>query len=504
MTVWCFGLVIQAAESAPLESLKGFHLVAKNDFSQPGLSPWVVQGRKFLRPYDHRISARQVGHRDPARHIIFDENKVIMRLEGFNPKAKYKLKTSYLSNGKGRRRRILSFAADGKVLQDNLKLPLARIIHKIVDLPPSTYLDGTVELVWSKIAGEDVMVSGVEVWSNERTLLHGLSMNVKGDFDGHLEGEVFDAIGNPVAGAAIRVSLNGQKNELTAKANGQGNFRLNIPNQWRRYNKKELHIVAVKGVSKMEDDVSLLEIFPPAPRLTPQPLRIAEISEQRLSLNGTWRFHSNPPEDFAASATEPGDGWSDIEVPGEWVMQGFDVPDNSWAGYRRTITVPDDWKGKSIKLKCDAVYSEGRVYINGKLVGKTGQGGFTPSELDVTDYIRPGAENTIALAVTNDTINEKLSFMSKYAQHALGGITRKIYLFALPKLNISRFHIETHFDKDFNNAILRVFFSITNESDRPFRKIALNGSITCITAANKTPIWPCLRLFAASALWTIY
>jgi beta-galactosidase len=507
MAVWCLATVIQAAESAPLESLEGLHLVAKNDFSQPGRSPWVVQGRKFLHPYLHyRIPAKKVGHRDPARHVIFDKNKVIMRLDGFNPKAKYKLKITYLSDGKGRNRRILSFAADGKVLQDNLALPLARIIHKIVDLPPSTYIDSTVELVWSKIAGEDVMVSGVEVWSNEKTLLHGLSMNVKGDFDGHLEGEVFDAIGNPVAGAEVRVSLDGHKNELPAyagpapargeterlsmsprlaeitnsymlelilKSDGEGKFRLNIPGQWRRYNKKELHIVAVKAESKIEDDVSLFEIFLPMPRLTPQPLRIAEIAEQRLSLNGTWRFHTNPPDGFAESTTESGEGWSDIQVPGEWVMQGFDVPDNSWAGYRRTITVPDDWKGKSIKLKCDAVYSQGRVYINGNLIGETEQGGFTPTELDVTDHIRPGAENTIALAITNDTINEKLSFMSKYAQHALGGITRKIYLFALPKLNISRFHVETHFDKDFNNAILRVFFSITNESDHPFRKIAL-------------------------------
>ena len=57
-----------------------------------------------------------------------------------------------------------------------------------------------------------------------------------------------------------------------------------------------------------------------------------------------------------------------------------------------------------------------------------------------------------------------LSSMINYAQHDLGGITRKIYLFAVPEVNLYRFHAETRFDSKFQDATLHLTLGVTNQS----------------------------------------
>ena len=121
------------------------------------------------------------------------------------------------------------------------------------------------------------------------------------------------------------------------------------------------------------------EIF--IPRLSPLP---DNMERQQVSLNGQWLFHASPEKDFWRK--ERISGWETIEVPGEWVMQGFNVEKGKAAGYYRTFTVPESWKGKRVKLRCNGIYSDSRVYINGQEAGSH-LGGFTAFELDVTALV---------------------------------------------------------------------------------------------------------------------
>lgn len=194
------------------------------------------------------------------------------------------------------------------------------------------------------------------------------------------------------------------------------------------------------------------------PRLSPLPVGL---QGQKISLNGEWHFHPSPEAGF--NGMEKVGNWKTIQVPGEWVMQGFEVKKGEAAGYVREFTLPESWKGQRVKLRCNAVYSDCKVFVNGRKAGSH-LGGFTAFELDVTDLVVYGGTNRVALSVASESIADATSNASNYAVHPLGGITRDIYLFALPEVNLSMFHVSTSFDSTYTDAILKTEVAVSNES----------------------------------------
>ena len=208
------------------------------------------------------------------------------------------------------------------------------------------------------------------------------------------------------------------------------------------------------------------------PLYVPVPAAVHGVYRPVQSLNGTWQF----------SEQAQGDRWHAIQVPGEWAMQGFRVDSAGTARYRRTFDVPADWAGQRVFLRFDAVHSQCAIYVNGRRAGAH-SGGMTPYDLDVTALLRPGT-NSVALDVQSETEADMLGSMTQYATHQLGGITRKVTLFAVPGVYLSDLRVETDLDSAYHNARLRLTVAVTNATDTIARGIGLRATLDRHTASG--------------------
>ncbi len=221
----------------------------------------------------------------------------------------------------------------------------------------------------------------------------------------------------------------------------------------------------------------------PIPAYTPKPVQTHGVVTPLLNLNGHWNFCAAPSKSFWESLNPKNLSWSSIRVPGEWLMQGFTVEKNSRAAYWRKFDIPSDWKGNRIILKCDGLYSDARVYVNGKLAGGH-EGGFTPAELDITDLCKPGKPNDLLIGIVSESLADTLASATQYAAHQLGGITRKVEVFAVPALHVSEMNISTELDDQFVNADLKIDLSIIRASENSTRGLSLDVVLTPIAFQN--------------------
>ncbi len=74
-----------------------------------------------------------------------------------------------------------------------------------------------------------------------------------------------------------------------------------------------------------------------------------------------------------------------------------------------------------------------------------------------------GAENRIAVAVTSESVADAAANASHYAVHPLGGITRDLFLFALPETNLSILYVSTVFDMTYTDAVMTAEVDVTND-----------------------------------------
>ena len=193
---------------------------------------------------------------------------------------------------------------------------------------------------------------------------------------------------------------------------------------------------------------------------TELPASVDSIKNLKVVLNGEWLFNPSPEGEFS-DFTQSGPGWKPIKVPGEWVLQGFDVESGTRAAYLNVFDVPADWTNHRVILRCDAVFSDAIVWINGKMAGSH-LGGMTAFEFDVTKLIKTGSENKIVVGVKSESIADTLMSGSQYAAHTLGGILRKIYLFVVPDVYLGGLSIVTDFDDDYNNSTLKINGTLYN------------------------------------------
>ncbi|WP_393072109.1 PA14 domain-containing protein [Streptomyces sp. LN704] len=148
--------------------------------------------------------------------------------------------------------------------------------------------------------------------------------------------------------------------------------------------------------TKWADDVGPRNAHPEYPR--PQLTR-----DNWRNLNGSWQFAA------AKAGDRPPVGRNLAEkilvpYPVESQLSGIERhEDRMW--YRRTFTVPKDWRigsGKRLRLNFGAVDWKAEVYVNGTKVTEH-QGGYDKFSADVTAALKPGRTQELIVGVYDPT-----------------------------------------------------------------------------------------------------
>lgn len=197
-----------------------------------------------------------------------------------------------------------------------------------------------------------------------------------------------------------------------------------------------------------------------------------------LSLNGMWKFHyaENPysaVEGFEKPEMDVS-GWKEIPVPSNIQMQGYDEPAyvnyqypwdgrenlalgeapkrfNPTAQYVTFFEIPDEWKGKGVRIRFHGVESGFALWLNGTFVGYS-EDSFTPSEFDLTPFLQKGVNR---LAVLNFKFTNG-SWLEDQDMYRLSGIFRDVELYPVPEIHLEDVHITADLDGTFSNGILDV------------------------------------------------
>jgi beta-galactosidase len=191
-------------------------------------------------------------------------------------------------------------------------------------------------------------------------------------------------------------------------------------------------------------------------------------------LNGAWRFRmaTNPAEvteeDIAVETDRS--GWDEIDVPGNWPLQGYGKPhytnvqmpfpneppgvpeDNPTGIYATSVEIPGSWRGRRLVVHFGGAESVLYIYVNGRAVGM-GKDSRLPSEFDLTSFVEFGRSNVIVAIVVKWS---DASFIEDQDQWWLGGLHREIYLYATSPVYIADVFATAALEDNYQAGRLRV------------------------------------------------
>jgi beta-galactosidase len=236
-------------------------------------------------------------------------------------------------------------------------------------------------------------------------------------------------------------------------------------------------------------------------RYRPMPSQVKGLKSHQLSLDGAWRIDPKPGPDARQKALNAS-GWGAFRVPGQWELQGYDIPRDQAAALAKEFTIPAQWAGYRIFLRFDAIHGGTHYWLNGQPLGYS-ENLFTPVEWEITAAARVGQTNRLDLEMKVDTTSERLSYSSDYTstgsptKHSLGGIDRAVRLYALPQVQIATLHLNAGLDKDYRQGELRLELGLDNPEPGPQQ--GLSASLQLFDARGK-PVTHSTPTFALGPL----
>ncbi|HEY5367572.1 MAG TPA: glycoside hydrolase family 2 TIM barrel-domain containing protein [Hanamia sp.] len=168
-------------------------------------------------------------------------------------------------------------------------------------------------------------------------------------------------------------------------------------------------------------------------------------AQRKILFDEGWRFHRGDVAK-AEDVNFKDKSWRNIDLPHDWSIEdlpgtespfspdvingvsiGFTTGGIGW--YRKTFTLPVNQQNKRISILFDGVYMNSDVWINGVHLGNHPYG-YTSFYYDITDKIKKGEKNIIAVQVKNEGANSRW--------YAGSGINRHVWLIEANPIHLAQ------------------------------------------------------------------
>lgn len=239
------------------------------------------------------------------------------------------------------------------------------------------------------------------------------------------------------------------------------------------------------------------------------------------NFNENWKFYLGDAsgadgEQFDDSA------WKNVDLPHDYSIDqeyttageaesGYKLGGIGW--YRKNFKVDESLKGKSIRIDFDGVYMDSTVWINGHRLGNHPYG-YSPFSYDITEYLRLGELNTIAVKVNHQTPSSRWYSGSGIGRDVDLVVTDPVHVerdgvvVTTPELAADKTNVKTHLKTVLTNrgveaASVTVAQTVFPRGGTPDQQIAHVESVVTTIAAGKSATVEQDALAANPTLWTV-
>jgi beta-galactosidase len=251
-------------------------------------------------------------------------------------------------------------------------------------------------------------------------------------------------------------------------------------------------------------------LFIPVSVAQKKPVEIQKSSRIEKIINSQWTFNY-----FAGTGADKGyeapgfddSRWPAVSIPHTWstfettgelhpFIRNPSESDNpywwtGWGWYRKHFIIKSEYSGREVFIEFEGVQKYCKIWLNGKYLGDH-KGGYGSFDFDITEFIKPGDDNVLAVAVNNRQNDEyKIPPLIANSFNVYGGIYRNVTIVIKNKLFIPMQGSASHEGGTFvttpsvsvKEGIVRVQTWIKND-DTQKKTCTLQTSIA--DAANKT------------------
>ncbi len=141
-----------------------------------------------------------------------------------------------------------------------------------------------------------------------------------------------------------------------------------------------------------------------------------------INLNRNWRFNLGDvafraPRDSADFMGYDDSAWRIVHLPHDWSVEhpfsrdhasGTGYLPGGAAWYRKHFELPQDVRGKRVRITFGGVYKHARVWINSNYLGQQAYG-YSTFTYDVSEFVRPG-ENVLCVRVEHNEVADSRWF----------------------------------------------------------------------------------------------